>query len=181
MNLYLRLVRIVLAALFGRRIGLLDDSVTSFRVWPHDLDLNLHMNNGRYLTVMDLGRVDLMIRTGVVGVIRRRRWMPVIGSATIRYRRSLPAFARYRLRSHLLGWDEKWIYLEQRFEDASGAVAAHAVVRAAFRRRGGAVPTAEAVTAFGWQGPPPQLPPYVPALRDGDEAMRDELRGRDAA
>ena len=30
------------------------------RVWPNDLDTNAHMNNGRYLTLMDLGRFDLM-------------------------------------------------------------------------------------------------------------------------
>ena len=181
MNLYLRLIRVVLAALFGRRIGVFDDSVVAFRVWPNDLDLNLHLNNGRYLTVMDLGRTDLMIRAGLVGIIRRQGWMPVIAAVTIRYRRSIPAFARYSLRSRLLGWDEKWLYLEQSFEDASGAAAAHAVVKAAFRRRGGAVPTAEIAAAFGWQGAAPDLPAYVLALRDGEEAMRDGLRGASRA
>ncbi|MGK9166802.1 thioesterase family protein [Inquilinus limosus] len=176
MNLYLRLIRVVVAALFGRRIGLLDESVLRFRVWPNDLDLNLHMNNGRYLTVMDLGRFDLMLRAGLAGTIRRRRWMPVLGAATIRYRRSLAAFAGYRLRSRLLGWDEKWLYLEQGFEDTRGAVAAHAVVKAAFLHRGGTVPTAEIAAALGWRGPSPALPAYVLALRDGEEAMREGLR-----
>ncbi|HEY9347901.1 MAG TPA: hypothetical protein VIQ53_21415, partial [Inquilinus sp.] len=91
-------------------------------------------------------------------------------------RRSLAAFAGYRLRSRLLGWDEKWLYLEQGFEDATGAVAAHAVVKAVFRRRGGTVPTAEIAAAFGWHGPSPELPAYVQALRDGEEAMREGLR-----
>ena len=44
------------------------------RVLPNDLDTNLHLNNGRYLTLMDLGRVDLMLRMGVMGELRRRRW-----------------------------------------------------------------------------------------------------------
>jgi acyl-CoA thioesterase FadM len=176
MNLYLRLIRVVLAALFGRRIGMLDDSVVGFRVWPNDLDFNLHMNNGRYLTVMDIGRTDLMIRAGLVGTLWRRRWAPVLGGATIRYRRSLPAFGRYRLHTRLLGWDEKWLYLDQVFEDAGGATAAHAVVKAVFRRCGGTVPTAEIAAALGWQGAAPKLPDYVLALRDGEDAMRDGLR-----
>lgn len=176
MNLYLRLIRVVVAALFGRRLTLLDDSVVRLRVWPNDLDFNLHMNNGRYLTVMDLGRTDLMLRVGLFGLLWRRRWAPVLGGATIRYRRSLAAFAGYRLRSRLLGWDEKWLYLDQSFEDATGAVAAHAVVKAVFRRRGGTVPTAEIAAAFGWTGPSPALPAYVQALRDGEEAMREGLR-----
>ena len=32
------------------------------RVLPNDLDLLWHMNNGRYLSLMDQGRVDLMVR-----------------------------------------------------------------------------------------------------------------------
>ena len=50
------------------------------RVWPNDLDTNAHMNNGRYLTLMDLGRFDLMTQCGLVGtvlkkkVVSGRRW-----------------------------------------------------------------------------------------------------------
>lgn len=42
----------------GRRLplDLLDASVVGFRVWPTDLDINLHMTNARYLSVMDAGR-----------------------------------------------------------------------------------------------------------------------------
>jgi hypothetical protein len=50
------------------------------------------------------------------------------------------------------------------------------VVKAVFRRRGGTVPTAEIAAAFGWQGPSPELPAYVQALRDGEEAMREGRR-----
>ena len=53
------------------RLGPLDESVIHARVLPTDLDLNLHLNNGRALTLMDLGRVDLMLRMGVVGELRR--------------------------------------------------------------------------------------------------------------
>jgi acyl-CoA thioesterase FadM len=35
------------------------------RVLPNDIDINLHMNNGRYLTICDLTRVDMFIRTGL--------------------------------------------------------------------------------------------------------------------
>ena len=42
-----------------------DVRASPFRVWPHDLDTSLHMNNGRYWTLMDLGRADLMIRSGL--------------------------------------------------------------------------------------------------------------------
>ena len=56
MNLIFRLLRALLAALRRRPLGPLEESVVAFGVWPGDLDINRHMNNGRYLTVMDRGQ-----------------------------------------------------------------------------------------------------------------------------
>ena len=58
-----------------------DESRLTFRVLPNDLDLNLHMNNGRYLTFMDLGRVHLLAQNGLLAHIRRACWMPVLAAA----------------------------------------------------------------------------------------------------
>ncbi len=66
MNLFFRLLRLLLTARWRGRLGPLDESVLKLRVWPVDLDVNLHMNNGRYLSVMDLGRVDVILRTGLL-------------------------------------------------------------------------------------------------------------------
>ncbi|WP_375731226.1 thioesterase family protein, partial [Azospirillum sp. B506] len=69
MNLIFRLLAVAVAAIYsawrGRRTGLLEPSTLRFRVWPTDLDLNLHMTNARYFSVMDLGRTDLAIRVGL--------------------------------------------------------------------------------------------------------------------
>ena len=115
MNLLFRLLLVILRARRGPRLGPLDESVIHSRVLPTDLDLNLHLNNGRYLTLMDLGRVDLMFRMGVVGELRRRRWNPVIASLTIRFRRSLNLGQRFAIHTRTLCWDERWFYMEQRF------------------------------------------------------------------
>jgi acyl-CoA thioesterase FadM len=53
---------VLIATLRRGPLDLLGESVVRFRVWPGDLDFNLHMNNGRYLTLMGLGRLDLMAR-----------------------------------------------------------------------------------------------------------------------
>ena len=112
MNLLFRLIRVVIAALLRPRLDMLDTSELTLRVWPNDLDLNLHMNNGRYFTVMDLGRIDLMIRTGVARWMWRRKWTPVVASETMRFPRALKPFQRYRLKTRVLCWDERWIFLE---------------------------------------------------------------------
>ena len=116
MNLYLRLLRVLLMMPFLRRRGLLDSSRIAFRVWPTDCDLNLHLNNGRYLTFMDLGRVHLLGQTRLWRKMWQHHWFPVIGAAEINYIRSIRPFQRFELVSRLLTWDEKYFYIEQRFE-----------------------------------------------------------------
>ncbi|MGD9171509.1 MAG: thioesterase family protein, partial [Candidatus Thiodiazotropha sp.] len=120
MNLLLRFLKVFLTALLRPRMGLLESSTLSFRVLPTDLDFNLHMNNARYLSFMDLGRTDLLVRAGMLGLVSRKRWKPVTGSIDIKYRRSLMPFQRFKLYTRVLCWDEKWLYLEQRLESARG-------------------------------------------------------------
>jgi acyl-CoA thioesterase FadM len=161
-SLLVRLIGIVLGALFGRRLQPLDESQLTLRVWPTDLDPNLHMNNGRYLTIMDLGRIDLMVRIGLAREARRRRWMPVVAAVQIRYRRSLAPFERYTLSTRLLGWNGRWFYLEQRFLRGDGSVAALAWVKAAIRKPGGTVDADELQQVMGLAlTPAPLAPEFV--------------------
>lgn len=64
MNLLIRFALTLLAAARRGGLGLPDESHLAMRVWPTDLDVQRHMNNGRYLSLMDLGRMDLLVRSG---------------------------------------------------------------------------------------------------------------------
>lgn len=139
----------------------LGTSILAFRVWPNDLDVNVHMNNGRFLSVMDLGRFDLTFRTGLGRAMLRNRWKPLVGGVTIRYRRSLDPFESYELHTRLMGWDTKWFFLEQRFFKRGGDLAAEGVVRALFRGKDGNVPAAEVLRQMGYEGPQPELPDVI--------------------
>jgi acyl-CoA thioesterase FadM len=115
-NLYLRLLRVLFLLPFLRRRGLLEASRVAFRVWPTDCDINMHMNNGRYLTFMDLGRVHLLAQTGLWRPMRRNGWFPVLGAAEINFIRPIDPLQKFDLVTRLLTWDEKYFYIEQRFE-----------------------------------------------------------------
>ena len=173
MNLYLRLFKVIVAGLFGQRIETLGESAITLRVWPNDLDFNLHMNNGRYLTLMDLGRLDLVVRAGLLGIAFRKGWMPVLASATIRFRRSLAPFQRFRLRTRVLGWDARNVIMEQVFETLDGQVAARALVRGVFRRKGGTVPTADIAEAAGWPQQSPELPERVTTWLTSEDRLSE--------
>jgi len=178
MNLLVRLLKTLILALLRRgSLSITDTSSITFRVWPNDLDTNLHMNNGRYLTVADLGRLDLMVRSGQVKLLLSRRWMPVLGSATVRFRRSLMPFQQFRLKTRLLCWDSRWVFLEQVFETIDGQQAAVAVVKGVFKGPDGrSVATEEVVRAMGITQPSPPMPPEVQAWQAAEQGLAERSR-----
>ncbi|MDH5517184.1 MAG: thioesterase family protein [Gammaproteobacteria bacterium] len=114
----------------------LDTSIIKLRVLLNDLDLNRHMNNGRFLTIMDLGRMDLLSRTGTLKQAMKQRWMPIVGTASIDFQRPLKLWQRYELHSRIYAWDEKWIYLEQTFI-SRGKLIAKARIKGLLRGKDG--------------------------------------------
>ena len=96
-------------------LGVLDEDTLRLRVWPNDIDINLHMNNARYLSIMDYARTHFLARTRLLEHIIRSRWQPLVGAVWITYRRSLSLFSGFTLTSRLVCWDEKWFYIEQTF------------------------------------------------------------------
>lgn len=157
MNLYLRLFLLALRMLGTQRRGVLDDSRVRFRVLPTDCDVNLHMNNGRYLSLMDLGRVHLIVQMGLLRAIFRNGWKPVLAAAEINFIRPLKPLQRFELVTRVVTWDEKYCYMEQLFE-ARGALYAHAFVKGLFLGREGRVTTATVLAALGHHEPAPEMP-----------------------
>jgi acyl-CoA thioesterase FadM len=174
-NLILRLIRVLFVALRRPPLDLLGESVVRFRVWPGDLDFNLHMNNGRYLTLMDLGRVDLMARHGTLKQVHKNRWQPVVAAQTILYRRALKPFQRYSLHNRVVCWDDKFIYLKQRFQTGD-KLAASAIVKAAVRRGGRTLRPRELLKAIGQERRSPPMPPAIKAWALAEE-WSSEPRG----
>lgn len=175
MNLYFRLLLFMIRVRFRSRLGIWDTSHVTFRVNPLDLDLQRHMNNGRYLSLMDLGRMDLMLRSRFWQRITGQGWYPVVAGQTITYRRSLLLWERFDLASRVIGHDDRWIYMEQVFR-RDGQVVADAIVRARFlRRTGGSVPVDELIALVG---PLPEhltLPEWVAEWNEGSSQHGREL------
>ncbi len=120
------------------------------RVQLVDIDLLGHMNNGRYLSFMDLGRIDLTKRTGMAARLSEARIHAVVGQQSIAYRRSLGFLQRFTLESRLVGADERSVFIEQRFV-AKGQVMARALVRGRFIQHGvGAVRMSVVSEACGY-------------------------------
>ncbi|MGO1384213.1 MAG: acyl-CoA thioesterase [Arachnia sp.] len=136
MNLFLRLIYFRFLSSRRRRIDMWDTVVTPFRVTLSDLDLLGHINNSRYLAIMDLARLDLMLRSGWWDKFTRKGWFPVVAGQTITYRKSMNLGQRFDVETRVLGMDERWFYLQQSFR-SKGEIHAHALVRARFLKKSG--------------------------------------------
>lgn len=119
------------------------------RVLPTDIDLLRHMNNGRYLSLFDLGRWDLLTRSGLVEAMTKQGWYAVVAAETITFRRSLELGQRFDLETRMIGHDDRAVYLEHRAL-VRGEIYARAIIRARIlRRTGGTVPHDELFAAVG--------------------------------
>lgn len=131
------------------------------RTLPTDIDLLGHMNNGRYGSLFDLGRFDLLIRTGIWDVAGRKGWYAVVASETITFRKSLELWQRFTIETRLLGHDDKSVYMIHRAV-VKGEIYTEMIVRARFlRRSGGLVPLDELFEALGRPEGLPDVEPWV--------------------
>ncbi|KJL20335.1 hypothetical protein RN51_02551 [Microbacterium oxydans] len=128
---------------------------------PTDLDILRHMNNGRYLSLFDLGRWDQLIRSGLFDAMKERGWYAVVSSETITFRKSLQLWQRFEVQSRFIGHDDKALFMEHRAV-VNGEVYARAIVRARMlRRTGGTVSNEELFAAVGKPEGVPEIDAWV--------------------
>lgn len=187
MNLWLRLLIYLLGYPWRPPLASAEDTGRlTFRVWPLDLDLSLHMNNGRYLTLMDLGRLDFVVRSGLWRPIRRHGWTPIASSIVIRYRRELMPFARFRLETRLISWAEASVVMEQTFILLSGPHAGQVAARALFkggiysRQDKSFVDTARLMAEIGVSATSPPMSAETEAFLKADAALKVTAAASDA-
>jgi acyl-CoA thioesterase FadM len=158
-------VRLALVARAAKRRGALPvDGTGELRLtcMPWDLDMFAEMNNGRVLTLYDLGRIDHAHRIGLIGLLKPNRWGFAVGGASVRYRRRVRAFDRLTLRTHCVGRDDRWFYMHQAMERGGEAVSA-GLMRVCCTDRDGIVSTDRVVAALGYPAWAPPLPGWVQA------------------
>ena len=134
--------------------------VSHHRCWPWDLDPWRELNNGRTLTLYDLGRIPLALRTGLVAALRANRWGITVAGASVRYRRRVRAFRRIEMRSAFVGHDARFLYVHQAMF-AGGEALSSVLIRAAVTAPQGIVPTERVLAAIDRAGKLPALPAWV--------------------
>lgn len=128
--------------------------------WPWDLDIWWELNNGRALTLYDLGRIPLAQRIGLIRVLRAQGWGLTMAGVSVRYRRRVRMFDRVEIRSRCVGWDERFIYIVQSMWKGE-TCASQALYRSAVTDSSGIVAPARVIEALGQEASSPALPGWV--------------------
>ena len=157
-------------AVKGHRLKLTDTSEIHFRASVTDIDNFFEMNNGRILTLFDLGRTDLTIRTGLGKKLLRHGWGVVVAGSSIQYRKRVRWHDPITIKTRLVGIDARWIYIEQTMW-VKGHATSMALIRAGVTNfaTGKVIATDKVLDVLGLSGL--DMPPedWVQAWIDADK------------
>jgi acyl-CoA thioesterase FadM len=174
MNLYFRLIWLLLTLPWlPKQVDPLAQTTLTMHVMPNDLDVYGHVNNGRYLSIMDLGRLHLMAVTGLLKIIQKNKWAPLLGSVKIHFLKPLKVFQRFTMTTQTLYWDEKWIYLEQKiYRDEK--LCAVALMKILFIRKNGKISPDDFLHALPNVPAKPDIPLAVKYWIEAEQAGKKE-------
>lgn len=148
MHMIFRTILIFLKKRFLSKTHFSEKTVINMRVLPTDLDLLWHVNNGVYFSFMDFGRWDMIFRNGVFDLATKNGWYSVVAGETIKFKKSLELWDKFQLETQIIGYDDKYFFIQQRFMK-DGDLMATGLVKVRFlKRKGGTVPTTEVMNLF---------------------------------
>ncbi|MFT6073985.1 MAG: acyl-CoA thioesterase FadM [Yoonia sp.] len=164
------IIRVLKEAFRAKRMSpleVLGAHVSYHRCWPHDLDVYMEMNNGRILSILDIGRTGLAQRVGLIDALKDNKWGMTMAGNSVRYRKRIRPFAKFRAVSRAVGWDDKFFYLEHSIWIGKDC-AVQALFRAAVTDKNGIVSPAVVFAHVGHDGKSPEKPAWVQAWIDAD-------------
>ncbi len=167
---YFRIAKLFLTKKSRTKLAVTDESILKMRVHLGDIDPFMELNNGRHLTMMDFGRFDLAMRSGMLSIVKKNNWGLVVAGATVRYRHRLKLLQKYTLHTQVVGYDQKWFYFRQKTV-SKGKIHSAALIRTAVTSKNGVVETKNVLHAMGYKSSEINysVPSWVTAWIKADE------------
>ena len=143
------------------------------RVGFFDADVK-YANNAALLSVSEVGRIRLMVRTGFFKVALSKGWYLPLASTAIRFARPAKRFQRLFLETRLAWWDDEWIYVEQFMKRNDGKVVWRALVKGTVRHRRDNIPFGRILEELGHTLEPPERSAAVASFIDCDQRLTED-------
>lgn len=143
-----------------------------FRAGLFDIDFNMHVNNARYMVFMEKARWDHPIQTNTWDLMVKEKLNFIVAGIEMGYIREIPFAKQFEVQTHYLGWDEKYVYLEQRFV-VEGKIYAYGLVKAVFFQKGRLALPEKVAELLGIQHSKDVLPEHISLWKQLASAKRD--------
>lgn len=157
---FLRMGKELLRAAMMPKLEIGQTHISYHICWPWDLDFALELNNGRTLSIYDLGRLPMGFRIGLFKMLREKKWGFTMAGCSIRYRRRVRMFHRVKMTTAVLGWDDRFIYIGQSMW-RKGECTSSILYRTAVTDQNGIVTTDRVTQTLGPQLANLRLPDWV--------------------
>ena len=166
MNRWLRFLIIIVRARFRKHRNPDEEISLNFRVWITDVDLSF-MNNAAILAITELGRWDMTVRTGFLKyAITNRLYFP-LASISAQFRRPLKRFQKFQLRTQLIYWDEKWIYISHRIVRKEKTIAV-ALAKLTLKKGKERIPFERVISDLDLKMKPKRRPEMIDGFEKGE-------------
>ena len=142
-----------------------------FRVWLTDVDVSI-MNHAAMMTVMEAGRIDLMVRSGFFKLARKNHWYFPSSGFSVQFFRPLKLFQKAVLTTRVCHVNDQWIYLEQKIA-RKGKLIAMCLVKSTIRNGRETVNIPEVIRLLGNQGLPVGDEQLVSLFEKQNQLLRD--------
>ena len=158
----LRLIRVVIHSKLQKKINLnsRESDTISLMVLPQDIDPFMELNNGRYVTLLDLGRFGYGSKINMGKFLKTNKWSLTIVGTYNEYRHRLRLFQKFKLKTKIIGYDKNWFYFFQKIERNNKTHMA-SVVKFAFTSKNGIVKPSDVVPKMGGEYDPDLLPEWI--------------------
>ena len=176
MSRWLRTLITFIRAQFLKNINPDEEISLNFRVWITDVDLSI-MNNAAMLTITEMGRIDLIIRTGFLKHAWKNRLYFPLASISAQFRRPLKRFQKFQLKTQLIYWDEKWIYISHRVV-REGKTIAVALVKSTIKKGTELIPFERIIHELNWQMKPKNRPEMIDRFERGEFLFLEDCEAR---
>ncbi len=117
--------------LFWKNVNVLSNLSRTRRVSILDCEGFRFMNNSKYTFYMDLIRFEILFRSKLFDATLKKGIIPTLGSQKIIYKKPLKVFTKFKITLIIDGWDDKWVYHKQMFEQ-NGKIMAIGYTKVAF-------------------------------------------------
>jgi len=169
MTRWLRILATIIRAQFREKVTPDEEIALNFRVWITDVDFAI-MNNTAMLAITELGRWDLVVRTGFLKYARQNGLYLPLASISAQFIRPLKRFQKFRLKTQLIYWDEKWIYISHHAV-REGKTVAVALAKCAVKKGRELIPFDRIIDELNWQMKPKNRPEMIDRFKRGESLL----------